>query len=383
MPLPVAGAAILGGASLLGSIAGGLFGSSAQASANETNIKLARESQDWQSAENQKSRDWQQMMWNMQNEYNSPAHMRELYRQGGYNPYLLGSENLGAGAGSAGTPSQTGAPNVAHVSPVNPMSGLSAGINGAAGSFADYLSLYQQSQQVDSNVELQHVKAIQSLSETAIKAYNDLGYKGFKDLMDRLSPVLSSLNFQGSRSDVLFDNYLKDEISKRYNLDMNSLVNELSYELGKEYTPQQIRSSLEKTEYEISEIVGRLNSMSIQNQALIDRTAAEVVEKTASAYNLRKSGDKFEADTKTVNAIRESYTRIIKGKATQSEVAAYFASAEKESSSSLVGYMTSKEGRDRKAKAYSIGLEQKSSDLIRACDKVLGEYFNVGFSYGQ
>lgn len=136
-------------------------------------------------------------------------------------------------------------------------------------------------------------------------------------------------------------------------------------ELSKKFSPQQIGAALEKTEYEISEIVGRLATMNVQNEALMKKTAAEVITLAAQAFQFRKVGDKYEADAKTVNLFRETLHKIIKGEATIKEVEAYFATANMESSSDLVGYMTSKEGRERKSKAYQIGLEQQSSDLIR------------------
>lgn len=339
-------------------------------SANETNIRLARENREWQSKENQLNRDWQESMWNKQNEYNTPANQRRLAEEAGYNPYLLSSQQLGSGAGSAGAPSMVGAPNPAHVSPVNPVGSM-------VDTASQLLPVIQQGQQVESNVELQHSKAVQALVGTAIGAYDKLGYKGYLEVMDKIEPILSQINLSGSRSDVVFENQIKNWLSQRYNTDMDSLNKELSYSLGTRYSEKQIQAGLEKIQYDISEIVGRLNTMNVQNQALLDRTAAEVVEKTAAAFNLRKSGEKYEADAKTVNALRGYLEKSVKAQAEIKSVDAYFANARKDSSSDLVGFQTSREGREALREAYRIPLIRKSNALWTAIDKTFSEYVKV------
>ena len=148
------------GSAVIGGVAN-LFG---QKSANDTNVMLAEDARNWQTVENKKNRDWQEMMWNKQNEYNTPANQRKLFEEGGYNPYLLGRENLGSGAGAAGTPSMTGTPPVAHVNPLD----YGAVINPS-------LQLLQSGLQVEANQEDQHSKAISNMVRVAIDAYKELG----------------------------------------------------------------------------------------------------------------------------------------------------------------------------------------------------------------
>lgn len=85
------------GASLIGagtSILGGIFGSMSQSSANETNLQVARE-----------NREWQEKMWNQQNEYNTPSNQLKLASDAGVNP-LTAYANLNgvSGAGNVSTP---------------------------------------------------------------------------------------------------------------------------------------------------------------------------------------------------------------------------------------------------------------------------------------
>lgn len=374
MPLSLAagtlGAGIVGG---LGNIISGLFGSSAQSKANETNVMLAREGRDWQSVENQKARDFQERMWNAQNYYNSPANQRRLAQEAGYNPYLLVSNGLGSGAGSIGSALMSGAPDVARVSPVNPMSGLGA----ASDTFANMVRMLPQVEQVESNKRLQSSEIVKNLTDSIIKAYDELGAKGAREVWSNIAPYLKSLDLSGSRSDIRFNEFLKDELSARYNLDMDSLNKEIEYNLGRKYGEQKIQSNLQKLSYEISEIVGRLNTMNVQNDALMKQTAADMVVKAAHAFMLRKEGDKFIADTQTANEMREWVVKSAEHLSKIKEVDAQFKQAEWDSSSALIGYMTSREGREKKREVYRRNIREKSDALVRTFDKLFGEYVKV------
>lgn len=114
-PFSLAGAALIGGSSLVGGALSGLFGSSSQRSANDTNIMLAREANQMNRElyEKEASR---QNMWNerayseywKQREYDSIRNQRAQYEAAGINPYFaLGNMQGGQAAGT--TPSNAGA----------------------------------------------------------------------------------------------------------------------------------------------------------------------------------------------------------------------------------------------------------------------------------
>lgn len=69
------GAIIGAGAGLAGSLVGGLFGNHQQNKANEANLQLARE-----------QNDWNEKMWEKNNEYNSPVAQKQRLIEAGINP---------------------------------------------------------------------------------------------------------------------------------------------------------------------------------------------------------------------------------------------------------------------------------------------------------
>lgn len=112
----VLGGLLAGAGSLLGGGLSGLFGSHSQSTANNTNLQIARETNEnqFKLAEYAYSKELEQ--WNRQNEYNDPAAQMARYRAAGLNP------NLAVGnAGNASSSPSYAAPTLqrATVSPVS------------------------------------------------------------------------------------------------------------------------------------------------------------------------------------------------------------------------------------------------------------------------
>lgn len=356
-----AGALISG----VGSLVSGMFGASSQSDANRANLQIARENREWQTKENQLNRDWQEKMWNAENAYNTPSAMRARLQEAGYNPQALFGEKIGNTAGSAGSPSMVGSPGAPTMQPVNPMSGL--------GSIGDSVGLYLQAKSVDANAANQRSQAESNIISSLAQAYKELGKDGFQKFAERIAPFMKSVN----PDDSYWSKKMKSEI---YNLDMDSLNKELSYELSDRFSAQQIETGIQEANYRISEIVGRLNSMRVENQALIDRTAAEVVRASADAFRLRKEGEKYVADKKTVDALRKFVVGSAEATMMRDQIGAGSDARSFIMSTPKYNYWTSEEGKRASFGEESITGEQRSSQLIRAMDKVFGEYFNVGFN---
>lgn len=142
-------AAIAGGASLLSSIFGGLFGSSAQESANETNLQIARETNSQNYSMFHEQQNWNEKMYHEQLQdaiglrdderaYNTPEQIAQRLRDAGINPSaILGSSASSLVSGTMQSPPsvQGASPNPAVAARVEPydyspmMEGISRSIN--------------------------------------------------------------------------------------------------------------------------------------------------------------------------------------------------------------------------------------------------------------
>lgn len=92
---------VLGGIIAAGaSLAGNAIGSASQNKTNQTSIDINRENNAFNAAEAEKQRQWQEAMWNKNNEYNSPSAMISR----GLNPYIGSS----VGAGVSRSPASGG-----------------------------------------------------------------------------------------------------------------------------------------------------------------------------------------------------------------------------------------------------------------------------------
>lgn len=101
----VLGSIIAAGASL----AGNAIGAASQNKVNDANLQISRENNAFNAAEAEKQRNWQESMWNKNNEYNSPSAMISR----GLNPYIGSS----VGAGVSKSPASGGASASAATSP--------------------------------------------------------------------------------------------------------------------------------------------------------------------------------------------------------------------------------------------------------------------------
>lgn len=125
-------AAIAGGASLIG----GFLSSKGQESANQTNIDIMREQNQWNLDQ-----------WNRENEYNTPSAQLARLKEAGLNPNLI----YGSGQAvqtAATSPRSAGA----HVN--NAATGYAQGISGAVGSFMNVLLNQQNLSKIQAQTDL-------------------------------------------------------------------------------------------------------------------------------------------------------------------------------------------------------------------------------------
>lgn len=126
---PLTATALIGAGSQL---SGGIFGYIGQRKQNKTNLQLAKE-----------ARDHDVRMWQMQNEYNTPAMQMQRLKEAGLNPNLMYGQG---NTGNASSPQKAPIPEVG-----NELSSL------AQMSFAPVLSMYQDWRV--KNAQIENLKA--------------------------------------------------------------------------------------------------------------------------------------------------------------------------------------------------------------------------------
>lgn len=293
------GAALIsGGSSVLGGLVNGIGSIISTNSANRTSTKIARENMRWQTKENQLNRDWQEKMWQAENQYNTPSAMMQRYKAAGLNPYLAGdgSPTIGV-AGAAGTPSMVGAPNMPNIQKAD-LSGLGAGIASAG---SNMVSTLLQAKSVDANVMKERAEMAKTLVEGYKEAFQTGGKKAadafknkFADFLDGSDPE-SGMLYKMFRSQV-------------YNLDMDSLNKDFQYEVNKRWTDREKQAAFDNvvaSTRQALQQVSLLKSQESVNSSTIKNLAAQTVKAFAEAYGAQKQGDYYMMSAQQVSTMNK------------------------------------------------------------------------------
>ena len=137
----ILGAAISGGASLLGGVVGGLFNKSAQKRANATNLQIARETNAQNYRIFQEQQQFNENQFNRWLDYSTPAAQRQRYEDAGINPYMAVGQLQNGTPSSALTSASSAPMQGAQVQPVQGLGdALQNSIERAAGVFSSLIS---------------------------------------------------------------------------------------------------------------------------------------------------------------------------------------------------------------------------------------------------
>lgn len=186
--IPLGGAAIMGGASLLGNLFSGVFGASAQSQANQANRDIAYENRMWQ--ENLANTGYQRAATDM--------------KAAGLNPI--------AGVSPAGTPSG----NTATMESANPMSGLGAGVQGGISTALSTLNSTADIEAKGSTVALQDAQKVTE-GARAIQTANSARESDVRtqQMVSELPATKAKAAFEKDQADIDRDNITYDNIMKR------------------------------------------------------------------------------------------------------------------------------------------------------------------------
>lgn len=354
---------------------GSIFGSS---SANSVNREIAAENRqwqsdenqinrDWQSDQNQINRDWQEKMWNAQNLYNSPSAMMSRLKDAGINPFVLGGSSGVATAGaagsvgspSAGSPSMVGAPSATTMMPVN---------YGAP--IANALNNYLQVKGVEANAANQSAQSFKTLMEGATEAYKIGGHQAYRSYVHTAAPLLIGSNPDFGLIDRMATQQLRESVAR-------TNAQEFQTSLAKEFGAKQAYQALMESEHRISEVVGRLNTMRVANDALIKRVANETLVAAAEAFNLRKQGNYYEVSKDQLEALKPY---LVKAAKSQADLLTFGAGTE------AIKFGAFEKNRAAYETGQSIGAGIDASIVARYIDYLtdqIGKVYHVSSSYSN
>lgn len=339
---------IAGGANLLGGIATGIGSLISSSSTNKANKKIARENRAWQSKENQLNRDWEEKMWQAQNEYNTPSAMMSRYKAAGLNPYLVGDGSPSVGAASSpGSPSMVGAPNQPNLIAPD-VSGFGVGISQGASSA---MQTYLQAKSIDANVANQEAQTANTFAETYAKLIDSMGYKDANYVMEKIAPLFSHGDMNSPLVRRLQANAMRAEA--------DSEMSRLNYDIAERFGFQQKEREMEILQHMPDKILAEINKLKA-DELLSRKSVDELV--TRMARNLAEAL-KLGAEANTINQLR---TYIVNSAKYESLLLSYQegeASAEFESNGVIRKNKRTQEYKDKKADSFGSWNEDYNSTL--------------------
>lgn len=231
---------------LLGSIAGGLLGigsSSIQNSQNRQNVKETNQmnykinqmNNQFNERMAMQQRNFQENMWNKENEYNTASAQRQRLEEAGLNPYLM------MNGGSAGTAQSVGPGASASSSGsavMQPFQADFSGIGSSIGNIFQYELMQSEKSQLQGARQLADAKAMETLSNidwgkltnetrdylrSTGLARAQLGYAKEQQEVDNMA--MTGLIMRAQHSGMLLDNEAKGILNKyldqQQQLDLN------------------------------------------------------------------------------------------------------------------------------------------------------------------
>lgn len=343
-------AAIPAIAGAVGSIGSGIMNLFSQADANAANKEIAAQNREWQSGENSLNRQWQENMWNAQNAYNTPSAMKARLKEAGWNPFLSNSEvGSSSNAGAAGSPSMQSAPNQPDIKPMD------YGFIGDAAQNA--ANSYYQAKAVDANVANQTANADKQNLDNANEIQKFYGSDVAQSYLSSKIKQTQGLSQDGSlkaRQNLADVRIAESEASLR------SVNADLAQRFGTRRAEAEIKvreKTVDKIEQEINESVQRIaesktNVLKIGsdiqvNVGKIKELLSEYYKNCAEAGMFRKLGDKYVAETSTIDGLREGLKTQLKLANDRNQMRYETESTIFESQEGARGYLTSKEGKEQ------------------------------------
>lgn len=348
----VVGGLIAAGASL----AGNAIGSASQNKVNNTNLQISRENNAFNAAEAEKQRNWQESMWDKNNEYNSPSAMVSR----GLNPYIGSS----VGAGVSKSPASGGA--VASAAPSPSLQAFRPDFSDVGTALASMAQARAAMINAENNSKLVPYEVNRILGDTNYRNIG-IGQSGYWNastgresaLLDQSKEYqeLKNMEFAGrltqaQEAQILLDSDAQRTLNKYLDEQQQADLFVKGQTLANLYAQGALTEAQLKTEMaKAVKLSVETNGLRIQNR-IADETADSLI--YANIHANRASGQSSLWDFKNMNAIK-------KGKLQQDEALRdYYRWSAKEKQKDVKSYGL------RNAIDYGVRIFQGAGNIIGA-----------------
>lgn len=237
---------------------------------NHHEAKLQRE---WQSQENEKSRNFERLMWDLNNQYNTPSAQRARLEEAGLNPYL-NTGTVGTGTSSPmGAPAPQGGSSPASIAP--------NGSTNFAGAFAQMEHLRNEAKSVDANAANQYAQAAKTGAEIFSMVFQKTGNIDMANEAARqFMPIMQGASWEDSPEGQRYG-AMVDSARAQSQIDRVNAV------IAEKYGEDKAYREIVKMDYEYQESVARVglwSSIAKLNDSNIEVNRAKIKDLIASAY---------------------------------------------------------------------------------------------------
>lgn len=293
-------------------------------------------------------------LFDYENLYKSPKEQMARYREAGLNPYLMAHENdIGAAGGSI--PAAGGAPNVP-VAQTFPYSN------------EPIVSGISQMLATGSQIKLNDAEAFSKIVDSLPTLGESMGWSQARKVAKDLLGIVGISSSQHERKiDAIIEGMESENRSKAVKASMDEAF-------GMKLAEQRWASG----EQAISESFARVGKMSSDakvNESMIKKLASDIVRNVADAWKLRKEGEKYVADAKTINALRSFVVSQSRSYANMLNLNSYLSGAEE--GTDLFDFKHSGSYAKNKVEAERIRMTRHADAVWTAVDKFFDDYVKI------
>ena len=307
------GSAIISGASgLLGNLLGGLFGSSANDKANETNMRIATAQNAWNQQMLKQQQQFAVDTWNMQNEYNTPKAQAERLREAGINPLVLGS-NGSSPAGAISNPAASPAAG-ATVHPYD-YQNMMSGMGNAVANSVDAYFRNRNIQSVTHKNEAETSRTRQ-LSPWEVRQLQALVRKGGIEGDLAQTELVYQNAIQGQKIAQVFGDTVLQQKSQKL-MDMQILQHDLQnklFDVQLAYAPKLNEAKLHEYWATVSQIKAQCNLINQQSGLTAEQRLTEAARRLGIIVDNGMKGLDFQIRKETKKVAIETFKEDLESK---------------------------------------------------------------------